>query len=89
MKHWINLLPDFIFEVKYDNVVHEPDKIIRDLIKNCDLKWNDSCISFYNNNRTIKTASDTQARSKIFKSSVDSWKNYKEYLPKNFNKLEN
>ena len=46
-------------------------------------------LKFYNNKRAIKTASDTQARKQIYKSSVDSWKNYEKYLIKYFNKLEN
>ena len=60
---------------------------IKKLLKFCDLDWSDKCLKFYNNKRPIKTASDTQARSKIYKSSINSWKNYEEYLNKYFFKL--
>ena len=58
------------------------------LIKNCNLAWNKSCIKFYNNKRAIKTASDTQVRKKIYRNSMDSWKNYEKYLKENFDKLK-
>ena len=45
-------------------------------------------MKFYNNKRPIKTASDTQVREKMYKSSINSWKNYKKYLEKSFAKLE-
>ena len=37
--------------------------------------------------RPWTTASDSQARSKIYKSSISSWKNYEKHLSKYFNKL--
>ena len=47
------------------------------------------CLKFYQNKRSIKTASDTQARKKLYKSSVKSWKNYEKYVNKSFSKLLN
>ena len=52
------------------------------LLKICDLDWDDACLNFYNNKRPIRTASDIQARSKIYKTSIDSWKDYEKYLNK-------
>ena len=88
MSFWKKSLPEFITEVRYENLVDNPAKEIKKLIKNCDLKWNNNCIKFYNNKRPIKTASDTQVREKMYKSSINSWKNYKKYLEKSFAKLE-
>jgi len=34
------------------------------------------------NRKPIKTASDIQARSKIYSNSIDLWKNYEKYLGK-------
>ena len=44
-------------------------------------------MEFYKTNRPIKTASDTQARSKIYKTSLKSWENYKKYVDGSFSKL--
>ena len=44
-------------------------------------------MEFYNNNRVIKTASDAQARKKIYKKSVNSWKYYEKNMKKLFENL--
>ena len=36
----------------------------------------EKCIKFYKNKRPIRTASDTQVRKSIYKSSINIWKNY-------------
>ena len=87
IKHWNLKLPGFVYNVKYENLVKNTKIEIKKLLKFCDLDWSDKCLKFYNNKRPIKTASDTQARSKIYKSSINSWKNYEEYLNKYFFKL--
>jgi len=87
MKFWKKNLPEFITEIKYEDLIRNPKKEIPKLIKNCNLSWNESCIKFYNNKRAIKTASDVQVRNKIYTSSIDSWKNYEKYLKKDLAKL--
>ena len=87
MNHWYNLLPDFIFEVKYENLIKNTKTEIKNLLDYCNLKWEESCLDFHKNKRPIKTASDYQARSKIYSKSIDSWKNYDEYLNNFFDKL--
>ena len=87
MKYWNNLLPDFIFNIKYENLISETKKETQKLIKYCDLKWSDDCLNFYKNKRPIKTASDTQARNKIYSSSINSWKKYEKYFSKYFKNL--
>ena len=53
---------------------------IKNLLIYCDLEWQDNCLEFYNNKRTVKTASDIQVRNKIYNTSIDSWKNYRKFL---------
>ena len=89
MKHWNEVLPGFIYNIKYENLISDSENQIKKLINFCDLKWSDSCLDFHNNNRPIKTASDIQARSKIYNTSIDSWKNYEKYLEKYFINLNN
>ena len=80
MVHWKSKLPKFIIDIKYEKIINNPEQQIRSLLKACNLNWNDKCLKFYNNKRAVKTASDTQVRKKIYKSSVDSWKNYEKYV---------
>ena len=89
MKHWRSTLSKFVIDVKYEKTIHNPEQQIRSLLKSCNLSWSNNCLKFYNNKRAIKTASDIQARKKIYKSSVDSWKNYEKYLGDVFKSLPN
>ena len=89
MDYWNNLLPGHVYNIKYENLINNTETEIRNLLKNCDLEWNDQCLKFYNNKRVIKTASDIQARNKIYNSSIDSWKRYEKHLKGYFVKLNN
>ena len=66
MNYWNNLFPNFIFNIKYEDLITKPENQIRNLLRFCDLNWNDKCLNFHNNKRIIKTASDVQARNKIY-----------------------
>ena len=87
MNYWNNLLPNFIFNIKCENLILNTEIEIKKLLKFCDLSWSKNCLNFHENKKPIKTASDIQARYKIYNTSIDSWKNYDKYLSKYFNKL--
>ena len=89
MNYWNNLLPNFIFNIKYENLIYNTKIEISNLLKFCDLNWSDNCLNFHMNKKPIKTASDIQARSKIYSSSIDFWKNYEKYLKEYFVRLTN
>jgi len=87
MKHWHKLVPGFIIDVVYEDLITDPANVIKNLIKSVNLDWNDKCLKFYENKRPIKTASDTQARKAIYKTSINLWKNYQEMFKDNFKNL--
>ena len=87
MKHWREILPNFVFDIEYEKLIKNPETEIKHILNKCNLKWNKECLKFYNNKRPIKTASDTQARKKIYKTSLNSWKNYEAFVSKHFSKL--
>ena len=89
LKHWNAVIPNFIINIKYEKLINDHEVEIKNLIKLCNLTWDNKCIEFYNNKRPIKTASDTQARAKIYKTSIDSWKNYSRNLKDFFKELPN
>jgi len=88
MKFWNSLLPNYILNIKYENLVKNTKLEVEKLLTYCNLKWENSCLEFYKNKRPIKTASDVQVRSKIYNSSIDFWKNYEKFLNKYYDKLK-
>ena len=88
IEFWKKHSPKSIIDVKYESLIKNTQKEIPKLIKNCNLNWNANCFKFYKNERIVKTASDAQVRNKIYKNSINSWKNYKKYLNKDFVKFK-
>ena len=80
MNKYKKKFPENIYDLNYDFLVKNPDKEIKSLIKWLGWNWNKSYLKPHLNHRSVVTASDVQARSKINSSSLGGWKNYKEML---------
>ena len=87
ISYWKKILPNFIYELDYEKLTQHPTAQIKNLINYCNLEWNNSCLEFYKNKRPVKTASFAQVRKKIYKTSVNSWRNYEKYLKDFFRQL--
>ena len=61
-------------------MVTNPEKEIRNLLKFCELDWDENCLNPEKNTRVIKTISYNQARQPIYKTSLKSYSNYDNYL---------
>jgi tetratricopeptide (TPR) repeat protein len=81
MEHWATLLPpDRYIEVDYESVVDDLEAQARRLVAFCGLEWDDACLAFHRTARQVRTASATQVRRPIYRSSVGRWKPYAEHL---------
>ena len=89
MDHWNNTLPDFVYEINYEEIIKNSESEIKKLIKNLNLNWDKKCLKFYKTKRTVKTASDTQIRNRIYKSSVGYWRNFQPFMNDFFENLPN
>ncbi len=77
---WKSKYPELIYNAKYENLVSNNVEEIKKIIKFCDLKWEENCLAFHKNKTPIKTMSTAQARKPIYKSSINSFEKYKNYL---------
>ena len=82
MLHWKNTLRVPLLEVKYEQLVTNPETEFRKIIDFCDLKWDARCLEFYNSKRMVFTASNRQVRQKLYSHSIGRWKKYKSFFPK-------
>lgn len=80
MELWDTYFGDKIYTIKYENIVNDQANQTRHLLTYCDLNWEDRCLEFYETERTVETASQTQVRRKIYDEGINSWKNYKPYI---------
>ncbi len=78
--YWREHEPDAFYEIRYEDLIENPEEESRRLIDYCGLEWEDACLEFYKNKRQVKTLSAFQVRQKIYSSSVGAWKHYEEEL---------
>ena len=80
MIFWKNIFNDNIFDIYYEDLISDPNTKIKGLIKFCNVEWDDNCLNFHKNKKTVATASLAQVRKPIYKSSIKQWENYKNDL---------
>ena len=68
--------PDHIYSVNYNELVLQPEKEIKKLIKWLGWQWEDIYLSPHLNTRSVFTASSTQVRNPINSRSIGLWKKY-------------
>jgi hypothetical protein len=80
MQHWREVLPGAMLEVRYEDNVADVEGQARKLIDYLGLPWNENCLNFYETDRPVKTASASQVRKPIYKTSTNRWRKYEQYL---------
>jgi tetratricopeptide (TPR) repeat protein len=80
MAHWEEVLPEFMYTLKYDEIVSDQQNQIKGLLDFCGLPWDESCLAFHKTERKVVTASLAQVRKPIYKDSVELWKRYEKQL---------
>ena len=80
MEHWNQVLPNQILSIKYEDLVNDFENSVNKILNYCNLDFEDECLSFYKNKRSVRTPSSEQVRLPIYKQGLDYWKNYDAYL---------
>ncbi len=80
MDHWQAVLPNPILELSYEKLLDDPRGTTRELLSFCGLEWEDNCLKFYENKRTVRTASNVQVRRPLYQSSRGRWRSYERHL---------
>jgi tetratricopeptide (TPR) repeat protein len=81
MAHWKRVLPaGRILDVHYEELVEDVEGQARRIVAHCGLEWDRRCLSYQQNDRPVRTASATQVRQPVYKSSVGRWRPYRAFL---------
>ena len=80
MDHWDKVLPGQVLRVQYEEVVADLDTQVRRILDYCGLEFEDSCINFYETDRSVRTPSSEQVRQPIYQSGIEQWKNFESNL---------
>jgi len=71
MEHFKSLMPGYIFDVSYEDVVQDFEQTIRGVADFCGLEWTDDFLDFHTNERSILSPSFTQISQPLYSSSLD------------------
>ena len=80
MGFWDKLFPNKIYNVCYEDLTTDQEMETRNLLKYCDLEWDENCLNFHKNKTAVKTTSSMQVRQKMYQGSSEVWKRYEKYL---------
>ena len=80
MSHWDKVLPDKVLRVNNEDIIEDLEGQVRRMLKFLDLPYEEECISFYETDRLVRTASSEQVRRPINKEGMERWKPYSKHL---------
>lgn len=80
MAQWQQMLPDVLYELRYESMVAEQEATTRALLDACGLPWDPACLEFHKTARPVTTISASQVRQPMYTGSVGAWRNYEESL---------
>jgi hypothetical protein len=80
MRHWHEVLPGVVHDVRYEDFVADQEGQSRVLMDYLGLPWDDRVLAFHQADRPVRTASAAQVRQPMYKGSVDLWTRYGDKL---------
>lgn len=80
MVFWHEKMPGFIHDIQYEDLIADQVGETRKLLEFCGLSWDALCLKFYEQKRTVTTASTFQVKEPLFSAGVGRWKKYEKHL---------
>ncbi len=80
MRHWRSTLPNPIHDVFYEQLIANPERVSRKLVAFCGLPWDDACLQPNATERPVATASSWQVRQPIYRTSLQRWRRYADFI---------
>jgi Flp pilus assembly protein TadD len=79
--HWRSVLPaGTLLEVEYAQLVSDQNQWTRRILDFVGLSWDERCLDSHTVERPVLTASFWQVRQKIYKTSLERWRNYEKFI---------
>ena len=80
MQHWQQVLPGKVLTVHYEDTVLDLESQVHRILEHCGLPFEESCLRYYRNTRTVRTASSEQVRRPIYTEALGTWRRYEKHL---------
>ena len=76
MAHWEVVLPGKVLRVQHEDVINDLEGQVHRILEYLNLPFEEQCISFHKNRRSVRTASSEQVRKPINTDGIGKWKAY-------------
>ena len=80
MEHFSRVEPNLMYRIIYERLVSNSEVEIRGLLDFIGLPFEPACLSFWKNDRAVRTPSSEQVRQPIFTDAIDHWRNFEPWL---------
>lgn len=80
MEHWSAMLPQTVLEVQYEDLVDDLEAQTRRMLDFLGLPFDEACLDFQNNRRSVTTISRAQVRQPLYRTSIERWRPYEKHL---------
>ncbi len=80
MAHFDAVLPGRVHRLSYEALVDAPEREVRRLLDHVGLAFEPACLSFFDNDRAVRTPSSEQVRRPIFRDGLDQWRRFDPWL---------
>jgi len=80
MRHFDTVLPGRIKQVLHEDLVADPERVLRTLVNELEIEFESSMLDFYRNNRAVRTASAEQVRAPIDRATINRWRMFEPWL---------
>jgi tetratricopeptide (TPR) repeat protein len=80
MAHWDAALPGRVLRVHHEDVVDDLEGSVRRILDYLGLPFEQGCLEYHRNVRSVRTASSEQVRQPIYREGLDQWRHYEPWL---------
>ena len=90
MKFWHEKLKaNRIYTLNYEDLVINPDKEVKNVLKHCSLDFEADCLNFQTSKRAVRTASVVQVKDGLHSRSLKKWKHFEKHIQPMMEIIEN
>ena len=79
-RHWLEVCGDSVLPVDYEAVTGDLEHQVRRILDHLELPFEQACLEFHRNAAPVATASSTQVRALVYRTSVGRWRHYEAQL---------
>ncbi len=77
---YINESGEDLYNFENERLIKNQKQVTEELLKFCDLNWEENCLDYRENTKSVRTASIRRVREPLNKDAIGTWKKYGKYL---------